>query len=430
LRWLRRLSPYLPVVVICHSEDARWQKEAMRLGAEEVLVRPVPDEQIECVISRILNSTSETIEPEIASNDIEAVGDDEPFLTMSPVMQKVREQAELLAQADVPVLILGEKGSGKCTVAHLIHKLSLRSGFDFQKVNCASMPGHLLEIALFGRATAMPANSGADRTTPAKLELSGKGTILLEEITEMPMNLQAKVFQWLQDKQFLGNEEAGSVDNHVRILATSSAKLDRALAERRLREDLYYRLNAFTVRVPPLRQRKEEIKVLLQCSMHRVARFYGFAPREFTPAVFDTCVSHSWPGNFPELETFVKRYLVAGETELMPRGQHTGSSDNGVHTLPPKLSQGLEEIEADTTPQSLKSLLEDVKSQAEKRAIKAALAKTGWNRKAAAQLLKVSYRSLLYKIERYHMTASQNDISLGTQTGVISEAKQEVCKAN
>ena len=386
------------------------------------MVRPFDENELEAEIRRHLNSPIATAEAELDSDDIEAVGDDKFFLTVSPLMQKLRAQAELLGQADVPVLILGEPGSGKTLVARLIHKLSIHSGFDFQKVNCATMPGHLLEIELFGRADMSTSVLGNGKAA-GKLQRTERGTLLLEEITEMPLSLQAKLMQvFQQDKS-----GAASLPGYrTRILTTSSAKLDRALAEKRLREDLYYRLSAFTVQVPPLRQRKEEINILLQYSMHKIARHYGLAPREFTPAVLEACVAYSWPGNLPELETFVKRYLVAGDQDPALLEKYPAASknivevaDNVPSVLPAIPLPPTKYMEVTAQPVSLKSLIENVKTEAEKNAIAAALEKTGWNRKAAARLLKVSYRTLLYKIERYHMTANQTYMAPFADNGLL-----------
>src|SRR6202167_5726558 len=429
LPWLRRLSPDLPVVVLCYPEDAGRQKEATRLGAKDVLVRPCSEGQLEFLMQRHLGSSNEDTEAEIASEDIESLGEDEFFLSVSPIMQKLRAQAELLAQADVPVLIVGEAGSGKGTVARLIHKLSVYSGFKFLRVNCAEMPADLLEIELFGREHG-PSNgssTGNGRTSLGKLEMGEKGTLLLDEITEMPLGLQSRLLQVLQDKRFVRSGEDKPVEVDVRILAASSEKLDRALAEKRRRANLYYRLSAFTVHVPPLRQRRDEIQILLRYSMHKLARYYGLPQREFSSASLAACQNHSWPGNLKELEAFVKRYLVAGDKQLGLSGLEATSGGNGngahSHTLSPALFPRVhEEVEAGagaSIPKSLKSLIQSVKWETERNAIAVALEKTGWNRKAAARLLGVSYRTMLYKIDQYHMSASDSHPSAFAETRLI-----------
>src|ERR1700694_1253795 len=328
LPWLRRLRPDLPIVALCDPADGDRQKEAIRLGAKDVLIRPVNVEQLASLIRRHLASSNDGADVEMASEDIESLGEDEFFLTVSPAMQQLRAQAELLAQADVPVLILGEPGSGKGTVARLIHQMSVYSGFKFLRVNCAEMPEDLLEIELFGRENDLPGgfSQRAGGTGLGKLEIGQKGTLLLDEIAEMPLALQSRLLKVLQDKRFARSGDPKPVAVGVRVLAASSDKPDRALAEKRLDPDLYYRLSAFTVHVPPLRKRREEIKILLQCSMHKVAKYYGLPPREFTPSALEACQNHSWPGNLKELETFVKRYLVAGEGGLAVSGCVPGSS--------------------------------------------------------------------------------------------------------
>jgi two-component system, NtrC family, response regulator AtoC len=414
LRWLRRLRPDLPVIVTCSREDSGRKREATRLGAQEVLLRPFNEDSLEAAIQRQLGSP-ETGDAEVSSEDIEQLGPDSFFVSASPITQKLRAQAELLAEADVPVLILGEAGSGKDTVARLIHKLSVRSGFNFLKVNCADMPSELLDAELFGSERISPSGNG--RVGSGKFERAEKGTVYLDEIGEMPLSTQAKLVHVLQDKVILnpGSDKAKPVD--VRILAATSGSLDRALAERKLREDLYYRLSSFTVQVPPLRQRKTEIPVLLRHSMHRLARHYGLPAREFSPAVLDACQQHVWPGNFDELENFVKRYLLAGDKQLT-FGETKSNGGDGYATgrdgASPRTNLLPEVTSRDgirSGPKSLKSLIDTVKSEAERNAIGTALQRTGWNRKAAARLLQVSYRTLLYKIDQYHMSASESFLS-------------------
>jgi DNA-binding NtrC family response regulator len=417
LPWLRRLRPDLPIVVLCDPEDASRQKEATRLGAKDVAVRPVNERQLERLIRRQFGAWTDGAEVEMASENIECLGEDEFFLSVSPAMQQLRAQAELLAQADVPVLILGEPGSGKGTVARLIHQRSVYSGFKFLRVNCAEMPAELLEIELFGRENG--SFNGLAKGL-GKLEIGQKGTLLLDEITAMPLGLQLRILKVLQDRRFARSGEARPVEVEVRILAASSDKVEDALADKRLNADLFYRLSAFTVNVPPLRQRKEEIKILLHYSMRKVAKYYGLPPREFTQSALDACQNHSWPGNLKELETFVKRYLVAADEELTVSGLKTPFSINGNRS-----SEDAESGEIRPTPTSLKSMIQSVRWETERNAIAAALEKTGWNRKAAARLLGVSYRTILYKIEQYEMAAPAPYLSSfsGTRLAITLPSK-------
>ncbi len=407
LRWLRRLRPELPIIVLCHAADASRGKDAIRLGADDVLVRPFQNKHLELAIHRLVRS-KDAQQVEVASENVERLGDDTFFVSASALMQKLRAQAELLAQADVPVLIVGEKGSGKEAAARLIHHLSVRSGFQFVKINCAALPGDLLERELFGVETVA---SSSIHTTAGKLETADKGTILFDELTEMPIPLQDRLREVLQDRRYARLGSDTTLRTGVRILASTSVNIERALAEKKLREDLYYLLSDFTIHVPPLRQRKEEVRVLLRHFMHSQAKHYGLLPREFSPQVIDACQSYSWPGNLEELKTFVKRYLVAGESgvvmnDLDPRHHGGVDSEHEAFDRPGVNGKGIGPPEV--SPRSLRSLIQDIKSETERSAIGVALEKTGWNRKAAARLLRVSYRTLLYKIEQYHMNSSES----------------------
>jgi len=324
-------------------------------------------------------------------------------------MRKLRAQAELLAQTQVPVLILGESGSGKSTAAQLIHGLSVRSGLKLVKLNCAALPSYLLEEELFGCTRELEGRLARART--GKLEWRVKGTLLLDEIAEMPPNLQHRLLQVLQNRQLARQRKDKDVAADVRILASSGANIDEALSGRKFREDLYYYLSAFTLHVPSLRQRKEEIPLLLHHFMQQLAKQYGLPPRKYAPAVLEACQRYSWPGNLSELERFVKRHLVmpdyefASGKELIPGA--IADVDCSISPLivsaAPVATQVREQASA---PDSLKSFLHSVRTEAEKNAITAALQKTGWNRKAAARMIKVSYRTLLYKIDQYHLRPS------------------------
>jgi transcriptional regulator with PAS, ATPase and Fis domain len=321
-------------------------------------------------------------------------------------MKKIRSQAALVANVDIPVLLLGESGTGKEVLARLVHKLSPRAHRTFLKVNCAAVPADLLESELFGYEAG--AFTGATHPKPGKFELCNKGTILLDEIGEMPPLLQAKLLHVLQDQQFsrLGSRSVIKVD--VRILAATNINIPEALATKRLREDLYYRLNAFTLNLPPLRERKEEIPILLKHFMTRMSERYARPPLPLSPTLLAACLEYPWPGNLRELSNFVKRYLILGDeklaiAELNPKNDMGGGqrNDPGARN--------------DTNAGGLKSLARSAKDEAEAAAITEALEQTNWNRKQAAVLLKISYKALLYKIRQYGIaeTRGHHKLSAG-----------------
>jgi two-component system response regulator AtoC len=413
LRWLRRLRPELPILVICDKDDSSTQQEALRLGARECLERPVQSGNLQEAISQLLATSDQEHSAGISSDDVELVDGEVSFVGASPIMRKLRAQMESLAEIDNPVLITGENGSGKETIARLIHQLSIRSGFRFAKVNCAALPTDLLEAELFGSDRK---GNGLALLKTGKLELCDKGTILLDEVTEMPLSLQSKLVQLMQTKRFTRPGSGASVPVNVRVLTSSASNLEPAISDNKLREDLLYRLSTYTVHVPPLRERREEIPLLLHYFMHELCKQYGLSPRAFSPVVLEACQTHSWPGNLVEMKNFVKRYLLAGGKEL-PFGEEPAivaaqakrmsvaqRSISTVQAAPSRGSSGSE---------SLKTLVQSVKLEAEKNAIAAALERTGWNRKAAARLLKVSYRTLLYKIEQYQMRSPDSSLIQG-----------------
>src|SRR5436305_4009564 len=386
LEKLRKLQPNVKVVMLSCVNDTKKVVQAIRLGAVDYITKPFQKAELDAVIDQCLGTNQQNY-----SGEIEDLGDETFFVAASANMRKLRSQAALVANVDIPVLMLGESGTGKEVMARLIHKLSPRAHRMFLKVNCAAVPADLLESELFGYEAG--AFTGATHAKPGKFELCNKGTILLDEIGEMPPLLQAKLLHVLQDQQFsrLGSRSVIKVD--VRILAATNINIPEALAAKRLREDLYYRLNAFTLQLPPLRDRKEEIPILLKHSMTRMAERYARAPLPLSPALLQACQDHPWPGNLRELNNFLKRYLILGDenlavAELQPRKDGTAGS--------PGNPSGQR-----TDPGGLKSLARSAKDEAEAEAITKALEQTNWNRKQAAAILQISYKALLYKIRQY-----------------------------
>ena len=408
LRWVLRIRPALPVILLGHLEDGDRKQEAVRLGAVDYIVMPGDDRQLGSLIEHHLSAVSEVVHTHLISDDVELIAQDTFFIGISPIMRKLRAQAGMLAEANMPALILGEGGSGKETTARLVHALSVRSGFKFGKVNCAALPGDLLERELFGSES-----DGRNKVAPIKsgqLELCANGTILLDEITEMPMRLQAILLQVIDNKRFTrpGTSTQKHVD--VRVLASSTTNMEHATSRNRLREDLYSRLSTYIIAVPPLRERKKEIPTLTRHFMHQLGKHYGLPPRELSGATIEALQAYSWPGNLRELEEFVKRYLMVGDRELAfdPDRSSLDDANRTIDSTGPQRSnmRSQSRVESLVVPggsDSLRSLVRSAKLETERNAIAAALERTGWNRKAAAQLLKISYRTLLYKIEQHQM---------------------------
>jgi transcriptional regulator with PAS, ATPase and Fis domain len=280
--------------------------------------------------------------------------------------------------------------------------MSIRSQRAMVKVNCAALPAELLESELFGYESG--AFTGAAKSKPGKFELAHKGTILLDEIGEMSAALQAKLLHVLQDGEFsrLGARVNLRVD--ARILAATNIDVRRAMVERKLREDLYYRLNAFTLTIPPLRERRQEIPLLLSCFMNYMAQQFGKNPLPISDRLVQQCMRYHWPGNLRELSNFVKRYLVLEQEDLVLQEIEGKSPEKGgPGSGPSAAAYG-----------GLKGLVRSLKDDAEAREISRALERANWNRRRAAAQLHISYKALLYKIKQYGLVpATERENRMG-----------------
>jgi two-component system response regulator AtoC len=334
--------------------------------------------------------------------EIEQIGEELYFIAASPASRRLRSQAGLFSQIDVPLLITGEPGSGKATVARLIHSLSIRSGFPFMRVNSAALSADLLESELFG-CEQQVVNAGIE-SRPGKFEQCAKGTVLLQDFDAMTSAVQLRLLKVLETREFVHFGQP-TIGGDVRIMATTRWNLAQAVADGKVHEDLYYRLSVFELGVPPLRERREEIPLLLGHFMNRLTRRYGVPPRPLSSALLEACRQYSWPGNLQQLEIFAKRFLVYGdetvameELKSRPLAEAAGESwRGGFHGL------GKNDTHLTEEKSPLKLLVRHAKGEAERNAIARALEETRWNRKAAAQLLSISYRALLYKIQEYQL---------------------------
>lgn len=302
-------------------------------------------------------------------------------------MQRIKRTIERVASIRVPVLIRGESGSGKEILANHLHKIAPWQDKPCVKVNCAAIPGTLLESELFGYEKG--SFTGAYNSRPGKFELAQGGTMVLDEIADIDSGLQAKLLQVLQDGCYsrIGDLEERRAD--VRIISITNREIEGEIQRGAFREDLYYRINVVSLQIPPLRRRLEDLPALVEHFQRYYCERYDRKLQAMPPAVVERFRQHSWPGNIRELENYVKRYVILDSCdsiieELEERGR--GPVVSGFQ-LPP------------ITEFSLKKFSKQASQQAEHYLILEALKQTRWNRKRAADLLGISYRALLYKIK-------------------------------
>jgi two-component system response regulator AtoC len=308
-------------------------------------------------------------------------------------MRVVRELITKVAATNAAVLLTGESGAGKEVVARAIHQASSRAAGAFLKINCAALPEELLESELFGHQRG--SFTGAYRDKPGKFELAEKGTLMLDEIGEVPFRLQAKLLHVLQDGEFarVGGERVLETD--VRILAATNRDLPAEILAGRFREDLYYRLNVIEIRVPPLRERRDEIPALVDYFLKTANAQYGRA-MDIPPSTRRLMAEHGWPGNIRELENIVKRLVVLGSTDRIHE-ELAASAKNAPHASAPAPLEVPPAGAADGRL-DLKAIARKAARDAERLVIADTLARVHWNRAKAARILQISYKALLYKI--------------------------------
>ena len=403
---IRSSRTSLPIVMLACTADMKDVIQAIRMGATDVILKPFRKADIDLAVEQCLGPSS-TLGPN--GDQVREIPLDEnaSLVLASKRMLEIESQCRLVARADIPVLVLGESGTGKEVVTIYIHKMSARSNRTFLKVNCAAMPADLLESELFGYEQG--AFTGAVKSKPGKFEQCNGGTIFLDEIGEMPAALQAKLLQVLQDGSFsrLGGRASVKVD--VRVIAATNIDIKAAIAQKTFREDLYYRLNGFTLRMPPLRERLEEVPILAHHFMRKVAAKYERDPLPISPLLMKSLVGQTWPGNLRELENTIKRYLILGNEQAI------------IEELNPPQSNGHLQPAGEETAAGagLKHLVRNLKGDAESVAIAQALDSTGWNRKVAAGDLQISYKALLYKIKQYNLYPPQRrQAMVGQQAGL------------
>ena len=384
LNTMRRDGMGVPVILITAHGSVESAVHAMKCGASDYLLRPFDLEELELAIARVLNEAAMLRQNSFLREELNRGWD--AFIGTSVAMKAIYELIRQVAPAKAPVMIAGETGTGKELAARAIHNASPRRDKLFVPINCAAIPAEMLEAELFGYEKG--AFTGALKDRIGKFELANEGTVFLDELTEMPIALQAKLLRFLQDNTV---ERLGSnrrIPLNLRIVAATNLHPRDAVNEGRLREDLYYRLNVLPITLTPLRERKEDIPDLLA---HFIVKHSPRADGRSMPSaeVVKHLLAYDWPGNVRELENMVERALVL-----------CGSGPFNMSHFPLEPDASLRQAAAPESPITLGPLTPAVEAF-EARLIGLALEQAGGSKQKAAALLDISERSLWYKLKKY-----------------------------
>ena len=395
---LHREKKGLPVIYIADSPGPSEEAHPFNLENSYCLPRSFNPSHLKTAIERLIARTWES----------NMEGLNKIIIGQSATMRQVKEKIVRLSESDVTVLVTGESGTGKELAARAIHDFSSRATHPFVKVNGAAVPSTLLERELFGYEKG--AFSGACLSKPGKFALAHSGSILLDEIAEIPLHIQPELLRVLDDGELspLGSTANTRID--VRVFASTNARLDQMVPAGRFRADLYYRLNVVELHLPPLRERKEDLELLCDHFVLKHGPNDGAGRDLLSRRARESFYQHSWPGNVRELENVIKSLAVLGNEEsalerLGSQPQSPGASRQRGETIGPERPNP--NAPPTVRRPSLKEFCSEAAGKAEARAIVEALDYTRWNRRRSAQLLKISYKALLQKIQKYQVRAGR-----------------------
>ncbi len=389
---VKTIDGNLDVIMLSGHGDTQNVVESIRRGASEFINKPFNIEEVEIHIRTALERNRLKKEVTKLKSKLEAKSAYDILIGDSPQMLAVKNVIEQVADSELTVLILGESGTGKEIVARMLHALSSRAQKPFTKVNCAAIPRELLEAELFGYEKG--AFTGAVKNKPGRFEVASTGTIFLDEIGDMPLELQSKLLQVLEQNEFIRVGGLQTVRVDVRIVCATNKNVEEALQKGIIREDLFYRLNEITIQLPPLREKSEDIPLLVD---HFLQRYRILYERDFlglSPEALKALKEYSWPGNVRQLENLIKQIVVRNDESMVFELSERIAAETSSGGPEPPSSKAEGEL-------SLKRRISALVTQEEKKVISEALRRTNWNRRKAAKLLEISYRSLLYKIKDY-----------------------------
>jgi two-component system nitrogen regulation response regulator GlnG len=404
---IRQLDARLPVILITAYAATETPIEAMKRGAFEYLLKPVDGHQLREVVERALELSRFRHVPAIFGDE-EPSGNAERIVGRSPVMQEMYKAIGRVALRDVPVLIVGDSGTGKELVARALFHHSGRTAAPFLAINCAAIPETLLESELFGHERG--AFTGADRRRIGKFEQAHGGTLLLDEIGDMSAATQAKVLRVIQEQRYerLGGND--TIETDVRLIAATNKDLDKEVAAGRFRKDLLYRLNVITIRVPSLRERREDIPLLVEHFLPQFCRRLGRNIHSVTPEAQQCMCSYDWPGNVRQLQSVLKYAIVQGSGDVLtldclPENLRSGSAPSVARQLAAEVCfAGLGDFTEGLLRAGELDIYRHVSLEMDRVVLSAVLRHVEGNQVKASQLLGISRTTLRSKLRALNMS--------------------------
>jgi DNA-binding NtrC family response regulator len=394
LRAAKEIDADIPVIVMTAYGSIEDAVTAMKEGAMDFLAKPVDPDHLLLLVNRALEQRRIVTENLLLKEELAVRRGAPQLVGEDPSLRKVFASLQRASSTDATVLLEGESGTGKELFARSLHALSPRADAPFVAINCAAIPENLLETELFGYEKG--AFTGAAGRKPGKFEMAHRGTLFLDEIGDLPMSLQAKILRALEEKKFerVGGTALLSVD--VRLVAATNKGLRAAVAARRFREDLYFRLSVFPITIPPLRDRPGDIPLLARYFVERFCRDLKKRPFTLSPGALEELQAYRWPGNVRELQNCIERAVILADGETL---------------LPRHLNLSFAAPLTDENPESpwahvdlsgtLAEVTRRVTGEVEKAKIEEVLIEAGGNKGRAAELLQVSYKALLAKLKDY-----------------------------
>jgi len=385
LKKTKQLDPPPPVVLVTAHGDIPTAVQAMNEGAYSFIEKPLDLEYFRAQVNRAAERAALQKQNQVLQQQVIDAAGFEGIVGSSPAMQKVVLQARQVAASDIPVLITGESGTGKELVARAIHNNSRRRKHRLVALNCAGLSESILEDELFGHVRG--AYTGAQGEREGRFEHADRGTLFLDEVGDMPGAMQAKLLRVLENGEVvrLGANEPIRVD--VRLISATNKKLDELVAEKAFREDLYFRINGMAIHIPPLRERREDIPLLIHFFMRQATEKYAKEIDGLTPEAQQALMSYSWPGNVRQLRNIIERMVVL-----------TTGNKIGTETLPPEIRPAAGELTG-----GMNNLVGISIEQAEKELIRNTLQLVNGNREQAAKILGIGERTLYRKIKEYNL---------------------------